>query len=291
VSRARFLESERRVGFLCLAPALLAVAAFSLAPLAIVLWLSLRRHMPVFGISRFVGLDNYAYLVSDPRFLSSLGNTAYVVLASVALELVLGLLVALLLDRSFSGRRIARAAVLVPWAFPTVVAASAWGFLLSPGFGVVNRVLGIDANWLGDPWLAIHAVILADVWKSTPLAALLLLAGLQVIPRDLGRAALVDGAGAAARFFRVTLPLLRPTILVVVLFRSLDAFRIFDVVYVLTGGGPANTTESVSLYAYRLYFQTLQFGTGSAVSIASCLVMAAWSAVMVGLLSTSRRGA
>ena len=280
----RLLDDERRVARLLLLPSLAFLALLSLLPLAYVGWLSLRRHMPVFDVSRFVGLDNYAYLLRDPRYLGALGNTVYVTVVSVTLELALGLAIALVLDRRFPARGAARAVTLLPWLLPTVVAAWAWEWILNPGFGILNHLLGVDASWLGDPDLAIHAVILAEVWKTTPFAAILLLAGLQTVPPELVRAARVDGAGAWRTFRSVTLPLLRPTILVVVLFRALDAFRVFDTVFVLTGGGPANTTETVSVYAYELYFQTLQFGTASAVSMSAFLLMGAFSLLWVLLL-------
>jgi multiple sugar transport system permease protein len=263
---------------------LAAVLALSAAPLAVILWLSLRRHMPVFGISEFVGLENYRFLLEDPRFLGSLGNTLYVTVSSVGCELLLGLGIALLLRRLGRGRGALQAAMLVPWMLPTVVAAWAWEWILNPGFGLLNHVLGLHTNWLGDPVLAIHAVILADVWKSTPFAALLLFAGLQAIPEDLYRAARVDGAGAWRTFRAVTLPLLAPAVAVVLLFRTLDAFRIFDVVYVLTGGGPADTTETLSVHAHDLFFQALDFGTGSAVCAISFVCMALWSLLCVRLV-------
>jgi multiple sugar transport system permease protein len=148
-----------------------------------------------------------------------------------------------------------------------------WEWIFNPDFGVLNfflRNLGLlssSQNWLGDPTLALHAVIFADVWKTTPFVALLLFAGLQVLPADIYEAARIDGANAWQRFWRVTLPLLMPVFLTTLLFRTLDAFRIFDSVYVLTGGGPANTSETLSIYAYKLLFQTLQFGAGSAVAV------------------------
>jgi multiple sugar transport system permease protein len=159
-----------------------------------------------------------------------------------------------------------------------------WEWILNPDFGVLNYLLRTDAHWLGHPMLAIHAVILVDVWKTTPFAALLLLAGLQVIPDDLYRASKVDGASAWKRFFHITLPLLKPVILITVLFRTLDTFRMFDVVYVLTGGGPANTTETLSLYAYKLYFQMLDFGYGSVVSVVIFVCIMTLSLVYLRLL-------
>jgi len=285
--RAR-LGEERATGIAMLAPAIAAIALVAFLPIAAVFWMSLERRMPVFGIERFVGLENYAYLLRDPGFLRALGNTVYITALAVPLELGLGLATALLLHRRFPGRAWVRAAVLVPWAIPTVVSARMWEWILNPA-GVLNHLLGADVNWLGDPAVAIHAVILADVWKTTPFAALLLLAGLQVIPEDLPRAARVDGAGPFRVFWHVTLPLLRPALLVALLFRTLDTFRVFDVVYALTEGGPADRTATLSLYAYRLYFRTQQFGTGSAVSVLTFACVLVLAVLYVRLL-VGRRG-
>jgi len=248
-------------------PALALLALVTVYPVTYVVVLSLQRRMPIFDISRFVGLDNYLFLLQDDRFWNALGNTAYFTALSVTVELLLGLAVALLMERRFRLKGIARAVILVPWAIPTVVSARMWEWIFNTDFGILNYLTGLRINWLGSPFWAMHAAVLVDVWKTTPFVAILLMAGLQAIPRDLYQAARVDGAGAWSIFRHVTLPLLRPVILVVLLFRTLDAFRVFDAVYVLTGGGPANTTETLSIYAYRVLFQTLQFGYGSALAV------------------------
>jgi trehalose/maltose transport system permease protein len=266
-------RSTHRLGYLLISPAVLVMATVAMFPIVAVVGLSLQRRMPIFDIAKYVGLANYRFLIIDPRFWNSLGNTIYFTAVSVALELVLGLAVAVLLNRSFAGRAWMRAIILIPWAIPTVVSARIWEWLYNVEFGLLNYLLlltGISkkpVNWLGDPFWAIHAAIFMDVWKTTPFAVILLTAGLQTIPEDLYQAATVDGAGRWTIFWRITLPLLRPMILIVLLFRTLDAFRVFDAVYVLTGGGPANTTETLSIYAYKTLFQTLQFGYGSALSV------------------------
>ena len=260
---------DRATGYLLLTPAVLMAAGVALVPVLATLWMSLHRRQPIFDISDFVGLGHYAFLMQDPRFWNALTNTTYFVVVSVGLELVLGLGFALLLNLPFRGRGVARALVLIPWAVPTVAAARFWEWMFNPEVGVLNYLLGLRINWLGDPVWALHAAIVADVWKTTPFVVLLLLAGLQVIPRDLYRAARVDGATAWQAFRHVTVPLLMPVVLIVLLFRTMDAARLFDLVFVLTGGGPANQTETLVVYAYKLMYRTLQFGYGSAVAVAT----------------------
>jgi multiple sugar transport system permease protein len=268
-------------------PALALLTLVTVYPVTYVVVLSLQRRMPIFDISRFVGLDNYLFLLRDDRFWNALGNTAYFTALSVTVELLLGLAVALLMERLFRLKGVARAVILVPWAIPTVVSARMWEWIFNTDFGVLNYLTGVRINWLGSPFWAMHAAVAVDVWKTTPFVAILLMAGLQAIPRDLYQAARVDGAEPWAVYRHVTLPLLRPVILVVLLFRTLDAFRVFDAIYVLTGGGPANTTETLSIYAYRVLFQTLQFGYGSALAVT---VFFFTGLISVGYISLLTRG-
>lgn len=267
-------------------PAILLLCLVTVYPIVSVLYLSLHRRLLIFDIAKFIGLDNYRFLVHDDRFWNAFGNTAYFTVVSVSLELLLGLSIALLLNRSFRGRGIVTAFVLVPWAVPTVVSARMWEWMYNTDFGVLNHLLGMKINWLGSPAWALNAAIVMDVWKTTPFAAILLLAGLKTIPRELFRAARVDGAGPWQIFRRITLPLLMPVVLVALIFRTLDAFRVFDAVYVLTGGGPANTTETLSIYAYKVLFQTLQFGYGSTLAIVVFLCVGALSLLYLRLLRT-----
>lgn len=290
--RAGIFDRERTAAAFLVAPAVALLTLVAVYPLVAVAWLSLRRRMLIFGIDEWVGLDNYAFLLQDARFWNALWNTVYFTIVSVGIELVLGLVIALALHRAFPGRGLVRAAVLVPWAIPTVVSARLWQWLLTPEYGLVNHLLGMPSlDWLGSPGLAIHAAILADVWKSTPFVALLLLAGLQVIPQDLYKAARVDGATRFTMFREITLPLLMPALVVTLLFRTLDAFRVFDVIFVLTGGGPANTTETLSVYAYKTLFSTLQFGYGSALSVATFVCVLAISWLYVRILAGGDEGA
>ncbi len=265
-------------------PAVVLLAAVTVYPLLSVLYLSLQRRLPIFGITKFTGFDNYRFLLSDDRFWNAIGNTVYFTAVSVALELLLGLAGALLLNRNFRFKGLATAAVLVPWAIPTVVSARMWEWIYNTDFGVLNYLLGLRINWLGSPFWALNAAVFMDVWKTTPFAVILLLAGLKMIPRELYQAARIDGAGAWPTFTKITLPLLMPVIVVVLIFRTLDAFRVFDAVYVLTGGGPANTTETLSIYAYKVLFQTLQFGYGSTLSVVEFLCTAGVTVLYIRFL-------
>ena len=258
-----------------IAPALGVIALVAVFPLAWTAWDSLHTHdlrMPWLG-RPFVGLANYGEILRDGRFWGALGHTAFFAATSVTLELVLGLFLALAMNRAFRGRGVVRAAVLVPWAIPTVVAALLWRFMFESQAGVANEVL-LRLRLLEHPvvWF-IHTatawvpVILADVWKTTPFVALLLLAGLQNIDPALYEAAAVDGAGPGWQLWHITIPLLQPAILVALIFRTLDAFRVFDLIYVLTGGGPGTSTEPVALYAFNALLQNLRFGYGSALSV------------------------
>lgn len=273
-----------RGGYPFIMPAAFVLLLVTVYPLIYVFYLSLHKRLLIFDVSTFVGLENYRFLLSDERFFTSLKNTVYFTVTSVTLELVLGMGVALVLASAIKGRGVMRAVVLVPWVIPTVVTAKMWEWLYNADFGLLNYLLGADINWLGSTMWAMNAAVFMDVWKTTPFVALLLTAGLQVIPRELYHAARVDGAGPLYIFRHVTLPLLMPIIIVVLLFRTIDAFRVFDAIYVLTGGGPANSTETLSIYAYKVLFQTLQFGYGSTISMVVFLCVGAISVFYVRLL-------
>jgi multiple sugar transport system permease protein len=256
-----------------MSPALALLASVTGLPMLYVLWLSLRERA-LFRPSGFAGFEQYLRIAADERFWNALGNTLYFAVVSVALELALGLAIALALAHAGRARALVYGAVLVPWAIPSVVSARMWEWMYNPEIGVLSYLAGRPVNWLGDPTLALHAAIAMDVWKSTPFVALLALAGLQAIPRDLMRAATLDGASAWTAFRRITLPLLAPVLAVAAVFRTIDALRVFDAIYVLTGGGPANGTETLSIYAYRVLFQMLDFGYGSALSVVVLVITA-----------------
>jgi len=235
-------------------------------PILYAFWLSLQKYDLRFPDEReYVGLANYVSVLTSEVWWKSVVNTLVITVGSVSVELVLGFALALFMHRALWGRRTVRTSVLIPYGTITVVAALAWKFAFDPTAGFVNGLLGVDRAWLTERWSAFFVIILTEIWKTTPFMALLLLAGLTLIPEDLVRAAKMDGASAPQRFFKIILPLMRPTLLVALLFRTLDAFRIFDAVFVLTRG--AQGTESVSIVGYNTLIARLNLGLGSAVSI------------------------
>ena len=271
---------ENRLAWRLVLPALGVVLFIAIFPLAWTVWESLHVHdlrMPWRG-EPFVGIANFREILGQTRFWQALLHTLVFTAGSVTPELVLGTVLALVLNQAFRGRGMVRALVLVPWAIPTVVTALLWRFLFDGSAGIVNVVL-MDVGLLDHPlvWF-IHTVaawvpiILADIWKTTPFVALLVLAGLQNIDAALYEAARIDGAGAWQRFWHVTVPLLKPAILVALIFRTLDAFRVFDLIYVMTGGGPGTSTEPVALYTFTSLLQNLRFGFGSALSVLVFLI-------------------
>lgn len=234
-----------------------------------------------------VGFANYLYLFEDPLWWRAVGNTLVFTFFSVGLETVLGLIIALTLDAHLPGRGLLRAAILIPWAIPTVVSAKMWAWMLHDLYGVVNTVLlaiGLIQRpyaWLADPSLAMAAVVMVDVWKSTPFMALLILAALQALPQGMYEAARVDGINPVQAFFHITLPLIRPALLVAVIFRGLDALRVFDVVYVLTGNNEGTATMSVYARQQLVDFQDVGFGSAAAASL--FLIIAVMTAIVVTL--------
>jgi ABC-type sugar transport system permease subunit len=273
-SRSPRSRAEARLAWLFAAPAIGIVAVVGAFPVLWTLAESLHQHdlrMPWLG-RPFIGLTNFSEMASDARFWSALVHTMAFTIGTVALELVLGLGFALTLNRARHGVGMLRTAMLLPWAIPTVVAALVWRFMFETN-GLVNHVLtgaGLVAAtpaWFADPRVAWIPIVLADVWKSTPFMTLLLLAGLQTIDQTLYEAAALDGAGAWRQILGITIPLLMPTMLAAVAFRSLDAFRVFDLIYVMTRGGPGTATETLSLYVFQVFFRTLRFGYGAALAM------------------------
>lgn len=276
--------SSRALGFVMLAPMAFILALTVLYPLADSLWLSMHRANlanPEQG-QAFIGLGNYVYALKQRNFWDALGRTFYFTLLSVLLELLLGLLFAIILNERFRGRLFARVSMVVPWALLTVSNGVLWAWMLNPTYGVINtillqlHILDQSKAWLSDTFWTMHLIILADAWKTVPNVTLLLLAGLQSISDDLYEAAEVDGASRWAKLCSITLPILKPVILVAIALRTIGAFRVFDIIYVLTGnGGPADSTKVISFYAYDQAFRYLFFGYGAAVSwlITLCMLL------------------
>jgi ABC-type sugar transport system permease subunit len=264
--------ADARLAWTLALPALAITAVFGFLPIAWTFWESLHLHdlrMPWRG-RPFIGAGNYVAIASEPRFWSAFAHTGVFVAATLAIELAGGLLLAMALDRVTRGRGLVRTAVLLPWAVPTVVVALIWRFMFESGGLASTLAAGAGLapqTWFADPLAAWVPLILADAWKTTPFVAILLLAGLQQIDRALCEAAAVDGAGAWRQFRHITLPLLMPALLVAALFRALDAFRVFDLVYVMTGGGPGTATEPIALYTFATLMQNLDFGLGAALSM------------------------
>jgi ABC-type sugar transport system permease subunit len=282
---------EVRFAWTLLAPLVIALVFVAVGPLVATVWESFHSHdlrMP--WLDRpWIGLANYAAATTDSRLIDALTHTFAFTIVSVALEIVCGLTLAMALDHLRRGRGAARVIVLMPWALPTVVAALVWRFMFETETGVVAAlgIEGLHRAWLSDALLAWVPILLADTWKSTPFVTLLLLTGLQAIDPALHEAARMDGAGPWRRFITITLPLLRPALLVAGIFRVLDAFRVFDLVYVLTGGGPGTATEMVSLYAFTTLFQDLRFGYGSALSVITFAITFVLALAYIRALSSS----
>ena len=261
-----------------MSPSLIVLALVAAYPIGYAIWLSLNEYsVRVPGLSRFAGLKNYTTALGSSEFWDAFVNTFVFTIISVSIELVLGIVFALAMHRAFKGRAILRATVLVPWAVLTFGTALLWRSIFEPGLGLVPSMLetlglpGGDVVWLGEDGYAMAVMVFADVWKTAPFMALLLLAGLQVIPDEVYDAAKVDGASTWQRFTRITLPLLRPAILVALLFRTLDALRVFDLPFGLTKG--ANGTNTLSLYAYQELTANRIVGLGSALSVITFLIV------------------
>lgn len=287
---------EQRTAWILLAPALLLLLLVFAYPILRAFWLSLfDKSLGTQLESVFIGLNNYSRLVGDGRFWQSFGVTTIFTTASVVSELILGMCIALVLHQRFVGRSLVRTAALIPWALPTALIGLAWAWIFNDQFGVVNDILLrlglIDAgiNWLGNPALAMVAVVIADVWKTTPFISILLLAGLQSIPEDLYEAHSLEGATAWQSFWRITVPLLMPQILIAVLFRFAQAFGIFDLIAVMTGGGPGGATEVVSLYIYSTVMRYLDFGYGAALVVVTFSLLVLAVAIASFLLNRSRK--
>jgi multiple sugar transport system permease protein len=258
-------RAERRLGWMLCAPAVIVMVAVTAYPVGYAIYLSLLRYnLELPNAIKFIGLSNYAAVLSSPFWWQALEVTVVITVISVAITLVLGMLLAMLMHRTLFGRNTVRTTALIPYGIVTVAAAYGWQYAWTPSQGYLSAAFGNSAP-LTHQVTSIAVIILAEVWKTTPFMALLLLAGLSLVPEDLQKAAKVDGATGWQRFTRITLPLMKPAILVALLFRTLDSFRIFDNIFILTAG--ANNTGSVSILGYYNLFNALNLGIGSAISI------------------------
>ena len=275
-------RAERRLGLLLCAPAAIVMLAVTGWPIIYSIWLSLQRYDLRFpGKQEFVGLANYFTVLSNGYWWTAFGTTAVITVVSVVIELVLGMALALIMHRTLVGRGLVRTVSLVPYGIVTVVAAFSWKFAWTPDTGYLAKLVGPDTAVLTEKLPALSAIVLAEVWKTTPFMALLLMAGLALVPDDLLKAASMDGAGPWQRFTKVMLPVMKPAILVALLFRTLDAFRIFDNIFILTGGSQG--TGSVSMQTYDNLIRGLNLGIGSAISVLifACVAVIAFVFVKV----------
>ncbi len=265
--KEEFGNPERRTAYYMVLPSLLIIVIIAFFPILYGIVLSL-TDSTIAGFGSFVGFENYTEMFQNPDFREGFYNTVIFTVVSVAMEFIIGLGIALAINRAFRGRGLVRAAVLVPWAFPTVIAAVMWRLMFQSQVGIIQYVVGamgiISDPILSNRSLLLIASILVDVWKTTPFVALLLLAGLQVIPGEVYEAARVDGANVMQRFFRITLPLLKGAILVAVLFRTLDSYRVYDLFWVMSN----RELASLSTFVYEgVRISQLQFGEGNAASV------------------------
>jgi multiple sugar transport system permease protein len=298
VRRSAQARADARLGLLLAAPAVAFILLVAFFPLIGTIRDSLFKISLKFANDPrpFVGLDNYKDVLTDDRWQNALRVTGQVAGISVAAELVLGMIIALAINRSFAGRGIVRASVLVPWALTTVVSAKMWAWIYDARYGVFNDILirlhitDKPLIFLAKPNLTIWAMIGAEIWKTTPFMALLLLAGLQLIPSDIYEAASIDGASVWQQFWRITLPMMKPTILVALLFRTIDAVRMFDLPRVLTNGGPGTSTETLVLYSYNTFFTALNFGRGSAMAVVAFLIVLLISFIYIKILGAPTQG-
>jgi trehalose/maltose transport system permease protein len=290
--RTKLQRRQTRLAWLLLLPSIAVVALVALYPLGKTIYQSFTdQEFLALEPTKWVGLQNYKDLIHDTFFRDSVWMTIKFTLITVTIEFALGLAIALTVNSKFKGRGLMRAIMLVPWAIPTVVAAQMWKWMLDDTFGVINdlgvrlHILSHSHAWISDPSTSLAAVCAVDIWKTAPFVALLLLAGLQVIPDDLYEAAEVDGASVLQQFWRITVPLLKPAILVTLIFRTLDALRVFDVFYVFFGNRP--DTQTMAIYAQSTIVGDGHVGYGAAISVAIFLIIAVFVVIYVTLTRVS----
>lgn len=288
-ARSADRKSQRRLAYLLIAPAVILMLAVTAYPIGYAVWLSLQRYnLAEPDATTFVGLDNYVTVLSDRYWWVALAVTAAITVVSVAIEFVLGLALALVMHRTIFGKGMVRTAILIPYGIVTVAASYSWYYAWTPGTGYLANLLPDGSAPLTQQLPSLAVIVLAEVWKTTPFMALLLLAGLALVPDDLLKAAEVDGAGRWRRLTRIILPMMKPAILVALLFRTLDAFRIFDNIYILTGG--SNDTASVSILGYDNLFKGFSLGLGSAISVLVFICVAIIAFIFIKLFGAAAPG-
>ena len=282
-------RSQRRLAYRLIAPAVILMLAVTGYPILYAFWLSLHRYnLASPADTKFIGLANYQTILTDNYWWTAFFVTLVITVISVAIEFVLGLGLALVMHRTIFARGVVRTSILIPYVIVTVAASYSWYYAWTPGTGYLANLLPDGSAPLTQQIPSLAVIILAEVWKTTPFMALLLLAGLALVPDDLLKAAEVDGAGAWTRLWRVTIPLIKPAILVALLFRTLDAFRIFDNIYVLTGG--SNDTSSVSILGYNNLFKAFNIGLGSAISVLVFVAVAIIAFIFIRLFGAAAPG-
>jgi ABC-type sugar transport system permease subunit len=289
-------RSQRRLGYALVAPVVILLLAVTAYPLVYNLWNSFHRvNLSIANQPRsFIGFDNYTKMFGSSEWVTALERTAAFTVVSVFLETIAALGLALMLNRNFRGRGFLRAAILVPWAVPTVVSATLWKTMFDPRAGFVDYLLGglhlpgANTTWLAGVWTSWAAILVADAWKNVPFIAIILLAGLQVIPSEVYEAARMDGASGWQSFRRMTLPLLKPALGVALIFRTLQAFLVFDVIYIMTGGGPGVSTETLSFLNWQTFLVSTDFGYGGAISVMLVVISLIIAAIYVRVLRPER---
>ncbi len=288
-------EKEKQTGWLLITPALFILALVFIYPILRSMWMGFfQQNLGTELEPVFVGLSNYNRIFGDGRFWQSLTNTTVFSAISIFFELVLGMIFALILNQAFFGRGLVRTFALIPWALPTAVMGLGWAWIFNDQYGVINdllmrlNVIQDTITWLGQPTTAMFSLIIADIWKTTPFIALILLAGLQSISSDLYEAHQMDGANSWQSFWKITLPLLTPQILIALLFRFAQSFGVFDLVQVMTEGGPAGATETIAIYIYATVRRYLDFGYGSSLVTITFLILILAVAIITFFLSKTR---
>ncbi len=281
--------SQQKLGSLLMAPTFLLILFTAVIPIIYVLYLSTQDIRGIMNRG-FVGLDNYVTIIETGRLQAALGATLYFAIGVIVFQMVMGMIIALALNVDFRGKNMVRTLILIPWAIPTALVGVMWSRFLAATDGYFNatlRLLGLiegEVNWFLERSLAIGTVVLVDSWKFTPITVMVFIAGLQAIPRDLYEAALVDGANRWQQFWRVTLPIMKPVILVALIMRTIFVFHAFDLIFILTGGGPGDSTRVLSYYTYQETFQFLRHGRGAAVAFILFVLTAAVTLMYVKAL-------